>query len=93
MKPVQHMLRDRLNTGLGGGCWYARKHEQSTLPHRPDRRRVGAGRAPLAVPEPGKGGRPRIHSLREIVNAIFYLVRSGCAWRLLPREFPPWQTV
>jgi putative transposase len=47
----------------------------------------------LPVPEPGKGGRPRIHSLREIVNAIFYLVRSGCAWRLLPREFPPWQTV
>jgi transposase len=47
----------------------------------------------LPVPEPGKGGRPRVHSLREIVNAIFSLVRSGCAWRLLPREFPPWQTV
>jgi putative transposase len=31
--------------------------------------------------------------VREIVNAIFYLVRSGCAWRLLPREFPPWRTV
>jgi putative transposase len=47
----------------------------------------------LPVPEPGKGGRPRVHSLREIVDAIFYIVRSGCAWRLLPREFPPWQTV
>ena len=45
------------------------------------------------TPEPGRGGRPRVHSLREIVNAIVYLVRSGCAWRLLPREFPPWQTV
>ncbi len=38
-------------------------------------------------------GRPRFHPLRRILNAIFYLVRSGCAWRLLPREFPPWKTV
>src|ERR671937_600727 len=38
-------------------------------------------------------GRPRVHPLRRILNAIFYLVRSGCAWRLLPREFPPWKTV
>ena len=39
------------------------------------------------------GGRPRIHSLREILNAIFYIVRSGCAWRLLPHDLPPWKTV
>jgi putative transposase len=38
-------------------------------------------------------GRPRVHGLREIFNAIFYVVRSGCAWRLLPRDFAPWQTV
>jgi putative transposase len=31
--------------------------------------------------------------LREILDAIFYIVRSGCAWRLLPHEFPPWKTV
>jgi transposase len=31
--------------------------------------------------------------LREILNAIFYVVRSGCAWRLLPHEFPPWKTI
>jgi transposase len=31
--------------------------------------------------------------LREIVNAIFYVVRSGCAWPLLPADFPPWSTV
>ena len=30
--------------------------------------------------------------MREILNAIFYVVRSGCAWRLLPHEFPPWPT-
>lgn len=38
-------------------------------------------------------GRPRCHSYREILNAIFYLLRSGCAWRLLPRDLPPWKTV
>src|ERR687896_2338618 len=38
-------------------------------------------------------GRPRVHSLREILNAIFYIVKSGCAWRLLPHEFPPWKTI
>ena len=35
-----------------------------------------------------------MHSLREILDAVFYMVRSGCAWRLLPHdEFPPWKTV
>jgi putative transposase len=38
-------------------------------------------------------GRPRVHTLHEILNAIFYMVRSGCAWRLLPHDFPPWKTV
>jgi putative transposase len=45
------------------------------------------------LPVPTAAGRPRLHPLRELLNAIFYLVRSGCAWRLLPHEFPPWQTV
>jgi putative transposase len=35
---------------------------------------------------------PRLHTIREILNAIFYVVWSGCAWRLLPHEFPAWQT-
>jgi putative transposase len=38
-------------------------------------------------------GRPRIHSLREILDAIFYVLKSGCPWRLLPRCFPPWKSV
>ncbi len=38
-------------------------------------------------------GRPRRWPLREIVNAIFYCLRAGCPWRLLPDNFPPWQTV
>src|ERR687891_672445 len=45
------------------------------------------------VPAPKAPGRPRVHTLREILDAIFYIVRSGCAWRLLPHDFPPWKTV
>jgi putative transposase len=45
------------------------------------------------IPFPKAPGRPRVHTLREILNAIFYIVRSGCAWRLLPHDFPPWKTV
>lgn len=45
------------------------------------------------IPEPGTRGRPVLHSRHEIVNAIFYIVRSGCAWRLLPHDLPPWKTV
>src|SRR4051794_34462448 len=44
---------------------------------------------PLAKP----GGRPPIHSRREILNGIFYAVRSGSAWKLLPHDLPPWRTV
>jgi putative transposase len=47
----------------------------------------------LRVQAPNKRGRPRTHSTREILNAIFYVSKSGCAWRLLPRDFPPWETV
>jgi putative transposase len=47
----------------------------------------------LYVPPPNNRGRPKIHSTREILNAIFYVLKSGCAWRLLPRDFPPWETV
>lgn len=44
------------------------------------------------VPEAKPGGRPRAHETRELLDAIFYVLRSGCAWRLLPHDFPPWQT-
>ena len=45
------------------------------------------------LPVPKAVGRPRVHPLREILNATFYVLRSGCAWRLLPHDFPPWKTV
>lgn len=41
----------------------------------------------------GTTGRPRRYPVREIVNAVLYLARSGCAWRMLPHDFPPWKTV
>lgn len=40
-----------------------------------------------------KGGRREKHPRRRIVDAIFYVVRTGCAWRQLPKDFPPWPTV
>jgi putative transposase len=45
------------------------------------------------LPAASARGRPRVHSYREILDAILHLLRSGCAWRLLPHEFPPWRTV
>jgi putative transposase len=45
------------------------------------------------LPAPGITGRPKLHSTREILNAIFYVVRGGFAWRLLPHDFPPWKSV
>lgn len=44
------------------------------------------------VPEAKPGGRPREHRTRELLDAIFYVVRGGCASRLLPHDFPLWQT-
>lgn len=42
---------------------------------------------------PAGRGRPRVHPPRELLDAIFYVLRTGCAWRYLPGDFPPWQTV
>jgi transposase len=41
----------------------------------------------------GRPGRPRTYPRREVVNAVFYLARAGCAWRMLPHDFPPWPAV
>ena len=38
-------------------------------------------------------GRPRKANLRAVVEAILYVLRAGCPWRMLPSDFPPWQTV
>lgn len=45
------------------------------------------------LPEAKQGGRPRRVELREILNAIFYRQRTGCAWEMLPHDLPPAKTV
>lgn len=48
---------------------------------------------PDVLPKDGRTGRPRDHSYREIVNAILYVLRTGCQWEMLPHDLPPWRTV
>jgi putative transposase len=45
------------------------------------------------VPAPQPGPQPRKYTHREILNGIFYVNRTGCQWRMLPHDFPPWQSV
>jgi putative transposase len=45
------------------------------------------------VPTAKPGGRPETYPKREILNGMFYIVRGGCAWRLMPHDLPPWQIV
>src|SRR5215210_2775027 len=45
------------------------------------------------LPVPQAPSRPRLHPLREILDAVFYVLKSGGAWRLLPHDFPPWKTI
>src|SRR5215203_4074686 len=45
------------------------------------------------LPTPKAQGRPRTHALRDVFDAIFYVLKSDCHWRLLPHDFPPWSTV
>lgn len=44
---------------------------------------------PLCKP----GGRPRAQDMREILNGVFYLLRTGCSWRMMPHDLPHWRTV
>ena len=58
----------------------------------PERDIIGPILTAVPMGRPGFG-RPCLWSVPEILNAVFYVVRSGCAWRMLPPHFPPWQTV
>ena len=49
--------------------------------------------APLIPPHPAGPGRQRGVDMREVINALFYLTRSGCQWQLLPHDFPKWGAV
>ena len=45
------------------------------------------------LPPPTGRGRPKIHGSRAILEAVFYVLKTGCPWRLLPKDFPPWKSV
>jgi putative transposase len=45
------------------------------------------------VPDAKPGGRPEVYPKREILNGIFYLLRAGCSWRMLPHDLPPWRII
>jgi putative transposase len=45
------------------------------------------------IPKSKEGGRERLHAERELINAMLYLLKSGCSWRMLPHDFPPSKTV
>ena len=45
------------------------------------------------IPAPKRGGRPAKYERREITNALLYVVRTGCQWRAMPHDLPPWRIV
>jgi len=45
------------------------------------------------IPKPKKGGGKRIVNIRQVINGCFYITKTGCQWRMLPHEYPPWGTV
>ena len=87
---VSHSLRNCPKRGSEVLVRYSSTYEKD-LSNRPLRERVLLHRTPFPYPQSPRA--PRVHPLREILNAIFYVVRSGCAWRLLPHDFPPWKTI
>jgi transposase len=70
---------------------YAFGHEKELL-YRSIRRRMGVVQAPRSGALQVSDRNSQLSS-REILNAIFYILKSGCPWRLLPQDFPPWETV
>ena len=45
------------------------------------------------IPSPKKGGGKRTVDIRQIINGCLYITKTGCQWRMLPHEYPPWQTI
>jgi putative transposase len=54
---------------------------------------LGMGYLKPHVPAAKHRGRPRLRNPCKILGAIFYVLKSGCQWRMLPKDFPPWKTV
>jgi hypothetical protein len=70
---------------------YLTEHYEKCMPHRP-LRVEWACLVPYLHTHAGTA-RPRVHSLRQILDSVFYFVRTGCAWRLFPHDIPPCKTM
>jgi putative transposase len=70
---------------------YAPRYGEQKIPHGSLRRRMALHRP--AASRAHRTRTPRLHGLRAILDAVFYVLKSGCPWRLLPKDFPPWKTV
>ena len=79
-----------MKSGSRAVIGYSSTYEK-TLPNGPFRRRMELHRTSPARPQGIRTTED--HSLREILNATFYLLKTGCQWRLLPHDFPRWPTV
>ena len=77
---------------MGVTVAYAVRHGEQEIPYRSVRGGMALHLPASSGTRRGQG-RPRIHGLRAILDALFYVLKSGCPWRLLAREFPPWKTV
>ena len=71
--------------------------QQRRKPYPTDLKDKEWARIEHLVPQPksgGKiGGRPAKYDRREILNALFYMTKAGCTWRMLPHDLPPWEVV
>jgi transposase len=76
---------------MDGGASADGAPERAALSERPDRGGVGLV-SPLIRPA-RRGGRPRTVDVREVLNAIFYGLSTGCQWQALPKDLPPKSTV
>jgi putative transposase len=70
-----------------------KQHSRKTLRYQSDLTNMEWQVIEPHLPRPSATGRPWRWPMREIVNGIFYVMRAGCAWRLLPTDLPPWGTI
>ena len=78
------------------GCpkrWVTRRGMEPRTPYPTDLTDKGSGSHRPSVPAAKPGGRPEKYPKRESLTGLLYILRGGCAWRLLPHDFPPWQIV
>jgi len=88
--------REVVETNLGAAMWTLttrERHNRKALRYQTDLTDAEWAVIEPHLPQARDTGGPRVWPMREIVNAIFYVMRAGCPWRLLPSDLPPWGTI